>query len=82
MVGGSDRAPSNLANAGCELFDPATALWSATGSLSESRSLHPATLLPSGAVLVSGGQSMIGSGNRSSAEINDPTSPSFVAPFL
>ncbi len=73
VVGGSDRASSNIATAGCELYDPAAGTWSATGSLSESRSQHTATLLPSGQVLVAGGQYTIGaSTNRSSAELYDP----------
>ena len=72
VVGGSDRAPNNTATSGCELYDPATGAWSATGSLNESRSLHTATLLPSGQVLVVGGQSALGAVNRSSAELYDP----------
>lgn len=74
VVGGSDRAASNVATSGCELFDTSSGTWSATGSLNESRSLHTATTLPSGAVLVVGGQYILGSGNRISTEIYDPVS--------
>ncbi len=74
VVGGSDRAPDNTATSGCELYDPATGAWSATGSLNESRSTHTATRLPSGQVLVVGGQSALGAVNRSSAELYDPES--------
>ncbi|MEE8525591.1 MAG: kelch repeat-containing protein, partial [Thermoanaerobaculia bacterium] len=72
VVGGSDRAPNNTATIGCELYDPASGTWSVTGSLNESRSLHTATLLPSGQILLIGGQSALGAVNRSSAEIYDP----------
>jgi hypothetical protein len=41
--------------ASCELFDPATGLWSATGPLQQSRYAHTATLLSNGTVLVVGG---------------------------
>ena len=41
---------------GCELFSPATLSWSATGAMATARYLHRAVLLPSGNVLVSGGQ--------------------------
>ena len=74
VVGGSNRAPSNTATTGCELYDPSSGIWSATGSLHESRSLHTATLLPSGQVLVVGGQFTISATNRNSAELYDPQS--------
>jgi len=41
--------------ASAELFDPATGLWTATGSLNDVREGQTATLLPSGRVLIAGG---------------------------
>ena len=41
--------------ASTELYDPATELWSATGSMTTERYGHTETLLPNGQVLVAGG---------------------------
>ena len=54
-----------------ELYDPATGLWSTTGSMKAARASHTATLLANGKVLVLGGRN---SNNIaiSSAELYDP----------
>src|SRR2546427_5827926 len=52
-----------------ELYDPATGAWGLTGSLNNARVEHTATLLPSGKVMVVGGDN-----NGNSAELYDPAS--------
>jgi N-acetylneuraminic acid mutarotase len=54
-----------------ELYDPATRLWTITGSLTQPRSGHTATLLPNGKVLVVGGQ--LGTESAATAELYDPS---------
>ncbi|MCP3136955.1 hypothetical protein LXT23_06375 [Pyxidicoccus sp. QH1ED-7-1] len=54
-----------------EVYDPATGTWSSTGSLATKRGAHTATLLPSGKVLVTGGN-MGGSGSLATTEVYDP----------
>ena len=55
-----------------ELYDPATGMWTATGSLNVPRYGHTATLLPNGKVLVAGG-SVGGDRPTNSAELYNPT---------
>ena len=59
-----------------ELFDPATETFSATGSMFIARSLHTATLLNNGTVLVTGGMNL-GKSSDASAEIYDPATGGF-----
>jgi Galactose oxidase, central domain/Kelch motif len=61
--------------ASTELYDPASGIWTTTSSLNTPRGDHTATYLPSGKVLVAGGQYWNGSAYicLSSAELYDPT---------
>ena len=67
MVGGYNGSALSSA----ELYDPTTATWTATGSLSTAREFHTATLLSSGNVLVAGGTTN-GLDGLSSAELWNP----------
>ena len=55
-----------------EVYEPSTGSFSVTGSMAEARTLHTATLLPTGKVLVVGGGD-----ENSTAEVYDPTTGSF-----
>jgi N-acetylneuraminic acid mutarotase len=65
VVGGFDT--NFLVVNSAELYNPATNSWAAAGTPPVALADHAATLLPSGKVLVTGGQ-----GPRSSAELYDP----------
>ena len=63
--------PTSIASA--ELYDLAGNAWVAAGSLATARSVHTATLLPNGKVLVAGGLNTAASaGNIALAELYDP----------
>lgn len=66
--GSSDLLPTATA----ELYDPSTGVFSAAGSMTKARSLHTATLLPSGRVLIAGGGD-----DNSTAELYDSSTGSF-----
>jgi len=72
VVGGLDRCNYTNPLASAELYDPASGIWTATGSLSIARRRSTATLLPNGKVLVAGGDD--GTTVLSSAELYDPAS--------
>lgn len=58
-----------------EIYDPATGLFSATGTLTVARSGHSATLLPDGKVLIVGGD--VDGGVVGAIEIYDPVAGTF-----
>jgi hypothetical protein len=66
--------PTSVNVASAELFDPSTGTWTATASMSTDRNGHTLTPLPSGQVLVAGGNSggwSIGCNDVTAAELYD-----------
>lgn len=78
VVGGVDASNTPLSSA--EIYDPTAGSWTPTGSLTLGpRSIHTATLLNNGKVLIAGGSSqpLPASNALATAEIFDPTTSLF-----
>jgi Galactose oxidase, central domain len=74
LLAGGYVAPGTYTSS-AELYNPATGTWAATGSMTTARYGHTATLLPSGQVLVAGGDGSCVNGScptLSSAELYNP----------
>ena len=72
---GSGATTATKALPTTELYDPATGTFSMGGSMAHARRGHTATLLPSGKVLIAGGED--DQGALDTAELYDPTTKSF-----
>lgn len=74
VAGGRDLSSTNLVGYSAELYNPATGQWTPTGSMTDARYLHTATLLKNGQVLVAGGFDETSDAPLASAELYDPIS--------
>lgn len=83
LIAGGDSGQQfqSAPTSSAEIYDPATAMTTATGNLITGRAMHTATLLPSGKVLIAGGHV---AGNQfavptATSELYDPSTASFVS---
>ncbi len=73
LIAGGENSTGELNQT--EIYDPATATFSAAGNMTAARADHSATLLADGRVLVVGGRN--GAGALTATEIFDPTTGTF-----
>ena len=80
LIAGGTGSPNTLIPlAGAELYNPATGIFTATGSLNTARHRHTATLLNNGTVLIAGGSAGFSAIALGSAELYDPATATFAA---
>ncbi|WP_438021353.1 kelch repeat-containing protein [Sorangium sp. So ce315] len=81
VMGGTVSQSSSISTATVEVYDPVTNAWTGLQSMSDERTLHTATLLANGRVLVTGGRwhSPSGSVDLASAEVYDPAATLWVS---